>query len=174
MGFSVNFSMGFSISFSIGFSNGFSNGFSMGFSTGFSISRSGSRSTGRSSASAGGGCGGGVLAPASNFAAIEAVEARRVLCVDEDTLRVGDLGASRRLEVLLDSRLCSHGGGFCEALLAAELRSGAGWVGVVGFSGELFGVDGLTVEAEGDWARGVLGRRKGDVRGLLKESGDGL
>jgi len=168
--------MGFSVNFSMGFSNGFSTGFSMSFSTGFSISRSGSRSTGRSSASAGGGGGGGggVLAPVSNFAAIEAVEARRVLCVDEDTLRVGDLGASRRLEVLLGSRLCSHGGGFCEALLAAELRSGAGWVGVVGFSGELFGVDGLTVEAEGDWARGVLGRRKGDVRGLLKESGDGL
>jgi hypothetical protein len=46
-------------------------------------------------------------------------------------------------------------------------------VGVVslGFSGELFGVAGRTVD--GEWLI-ELGRRNGEVRGLLKESGDGL
>ena len=40
-------------------------------------------------------------------------------------------------------------------------------------SGELVGVvDGLTVE--GECVRGVVGRRNGDVRGLLKDSGEGL
>lgn len=58
-----------------------------------------------------------------------------------------------------------------------DFRRGAcrGVLAGVGFSGELPGVVGRAVEGEfpGDWAR-VLGRRKGDVRGLLKDSGDGL
>jgi hypothetical protein len=41
-----------------------------------------------------------------------------------------------------------------------------------GFSGELLGVRGLTVL--GELSRMEPGRRKGDWRGLLKESGDGL
>lgn len=73
----------------------------------------------------------------------------------------------------------SHDGGLWEALLAVDLRRGAGVCkGVlsgVGFSGELLGVVGRAVDGEcpGDCAS-VLGRRKGEVRGLLKESGDGL
>lgn len=42
----------------------------------------------------------------------------------------------------------------------------------VGFSGELVGVEGRTVD--GEWVSGELGRRKGEVRGLLNESGEGL
>jgi hypothetical protein len=40
------------------------------------------------------------------------------------------------------------------------------------FSGELPGVEGRA--ADGEWVRGELGRRKGEVRGLLNESGEGL
>jgi len=69
-------------------------------------------------------------------------------------------------------RVVSHGGGFAEALLVVDWRRGVLCEGVVGFSGEFDGVEGRTVE--GDWARGDAGRRNGDVRGLLKESGEGL
>jgi hypothetical protein len=41
-----------------------------------------------------------------------------------------------------------------------------------GFSGELLGVKGRTVD--GELSRMEPGLRKGDWRGLLKESGDGL
>jgi hypothetical protein len=72
-------------------------------------------------------------------------------------------------------RVFSHEGGFCEALLVADCRRFA-WDGVVGvsfgFSGELFGVDGRTVD--GEPSRMEPGLRKGDWRGLLKESGEGL
>ena len=129
--------------------------------------RSIGRSTGRS--------GGGVLAPPSKRAAMAAVlEGRMVCCVEVETWREGDLGISGSREA---PRVCSQGGGFCDALLAVDLRTGAckGVLPGVGFSGELPGVVGRAVDGEfpGDCVR-VLGRRKGEVRGLLKESGDGL
>lgn len=126
---------------------------------------------------------------------------RTVCCVDEDTFRVGEVGGSG---VAVVPRVVSHAGGLLAASLVFEWRKGecvgvgvspAGFrgelfgvaavgfkaelVGVAaegvapeGFSGELVGVDGLA--AEGECASGVLGRRNGEVRGLLKDSGDGL
>jgi hypothetical protein len=158
-------------------STGFSAGFSAGFSTGFSASLTGSM---------GGDClrkdsGAGVssLAVPSNMAAMEAVlRGRAVLCVVEgalrvgETLRPGEAGGSGVPEV---ARVCSHGGGVCDALAAAVGRRFAceGVVGVsLGFRGELFGVEGRRVE--GDLSRMEPGRRKGDWRGLLKERGEGL
>lgn len=117
-----------------------------------------------------------MLAPPSKRAAIEAVlEALMVCWVDVETWRDGDLGGSGSREA---PRVLSHGGGFCEALLAVDFRSGVcrGVLPGVGFSGLLPGVVGRAVvdgEFPGECAS-VLGRRKGDVRGLLKESGDGL
>lgn len=118
-----------------------------------------------------------MLAPPSKRAAMDAVlEALIVDWVDVETWRVGDLGKSGSREF---ARVVSHAGGFCEALLTVALRKGV-WFGVagllgVGFSGELVGVRGRAVDGEpaGD-CPSVLGRRKGDVRGLLKERGDGL
>jgi hypothetical protein len=118
---------------------------------------------------------GGVLAPPSKRAAMEAVfEARIVCCVDVDTCREGDLGPSGSSDV---PRVFSHEGGLWEALLAADLRRGCctGVTSGVGFSGEVLGVVGRAVDGElpGDCAS-VLGRRKGEVRAVLKDSGDGL
>lgn len=118
--------------------------------------------------------------PPSKRAARDAVlKGRTVAEVDEDTLRVGegmlrvgDVGAS---PVVVVPRVFSHEGGFCEALLVVDCRRFAcdGVVGVsFGFSGELFGVDGRTVDGEA--SRMEPGLRKGDWRGLLKESGEGL
>lgn len=122
---------------------------------------------------------GGVLAPPSKRAAMDAVlDARMVCWVDTEAWREGDLGASGSSE---GARVSSHEGGRCEALLAVCLCRGAdvcsctGVVSGVGFSGELLGVVGRAVEGEfpGDCVR-VLGRRNGEVRGLLNESGEGL
>jgi len=124
---------------------------------------------------------GGVLSlPASNRAASDAVLSGRIVpCVELDTLRVGegmfrvgDGGCSGAVDV---PRVFSHDGGFCEALLAVDCRKVAcdGVVGVsFGFSGELLGVKGRTVD--GEPSRMEPGLRKGDWRGLLKESGEGL
>ena len=102
-----------------------------------------------------------------------------VPCVDEETFLVGDgmflvgdIGASFGVA---EPRVFNHEGGFWEALLVVDCRKCAcdGVVGVsLGFSGELLGVDGRTVE--GEPSRMEPGLRKGDWRGLLKESGDGL
>lgn len=91
-------------------------------------------------------------------------------CVDVDTCRVGEAGASGAVVV---PRVFIHAGGFCEALVVVDCRR-AVCEGVpgVGFSGEVVGVDGRT--AEGECVSGEFGRRKGDVRGLLNESGEGL
>lgn len=114
----------------------------------------------------------------SNFAAREAVfEGSIVCCVDGETWRVGDrrvgdVGASG---AVLVPRVFSHDGGWLEALLAAAFRSGVlDGVGVdaEGFRGDEPGVAGRTVDGEG--GSGEVGRRKGEVRGLLKESGEGL
>jgi hypothetical protein len=82
---------------------------------------------------------------------------------------VGELGGSGDRVIPL---VFSHDGGFCETLLAMEST----WEGVVGvsfgFSGELFGVEGRNVD--GDASLIEPGLRKGDWRGLLKESGEGL
>ena len=91
--------------------------------------------------------------------------------------RVGDVGTSG---VVVVPRVVSHtGGGLLEALKVVawrrgvcEVFSGERFDGVDGLSGELVGVVARTVD--GDGARGDLGRWKGDVRGLLKERGDGL
>jgi hypothetical protein len=98
-------------------------------------------------------------------AAIEAVfEGRMVCCVDEETCREGEGGTSAAAAV---PRVFSHGGGFCEASLVVACRRGVcDGVEGVGFNGELVGVDG---RCDDD-----VGRRKGDVRGLLKDSGEGL
>jgi len=110
-----------------------------------------------------------VLALPSKRAAIEAVfEARMVCCVDVEICLVGEVGASGAVAV---PRVFSHAGGFWEALLVVECRRGV-CKGVAGFSGELVGVDGFTVD--GECVRGEFGRRKGEARGLLKESGEGL
>jgi hypothetical protein len=92
--------------------------------------------------------------------------------VGDGMLRVGEIGASVGVAV---PRVFSHEGGFCEALLVVDCRRVAcdGVVGVsLGFSGELLGVRGRTVE--GEPSRMDPGLRKGDWRGLLKESGEGL
>lgn len=97
---------------------------------------------------------------------------RTVCCVDVDTWRVGDAGASGAVAV---PRVFSHDGGFCDALLVVDWRRFA-WEGVVGVSlglrGELFGVKGRTVD--GEFSLMEPGLRKGDWRGLLNESGEGL
>jgi hypothetical protein len=122
---------------------------------------------------------GGVLAlPPSKRAASDAVlSGRTVACVEAEELRVGegmfrvgDGGSSAVLE-----RLFSHAGGFCEALLAVDCRRVAceGVVGVsFGFSGELLGVKGRTVDGEA--SRIDPGLRNGDWRGLLEKRGEGL
>lgn len=81
--------------------------------------------------------------------------------------------------VVVVPRVVSHaGGGLPEALVVVLRRgvckvfSGERFDGVDGLRGELVGVVARTVD--GDGARGELGRRNGDVRGLLKERGDGL
>jgi hypothetical protein len=125
--------------------------------------------------------GGGVLSlPPSKRAASDAVLSGRIVpCVEFETLRVGDgmfrVGESGGSGAVAVPRVFSHDGGFCEALLAVDCRSVAcdGVVGVsFGFSGELLGVKGRTVD--GELSRMEPGLRKGDWRGLLKESGDGL
>jgi hypothetical protein len=118
--------------------------------------------------------GGGVDAGPSNLAAIDAVlTGLAVCCVDVETWRVGELGGST---LVVDPRVFSHDGGCADALLVVDCRRGAGACeGVdasLGFRGELVGVDGRTVE--GECVNGELGRRKGEVRGLLKDSGEGL
>jgi hypothetical protein len=118
--------------------------------------------------------GGGVALsrPPSNRAASDAVlRGRTVFCDEDDTLRdvsrVGD--GTRKGEVgakscvLVVPRVFSHEGGFCEALLVADWRKFAceGVVGVsFGFSGELLGVEGRTVDGEA--SRIDPGLRKGD------------
>jgi hypothetical protein len=119
--------------------------------------------------------GGGVALsrPPSNRAASDAVlSGRTVLCDEDDTLRdvsrVGD--GTRKGEVgakscvLVVPRVFSHEGGFSEALLVVDWRKFACEKGVVGvsfgFSGELFGVDGRTVDGEA--SRIDPGLRKGD------------
>jgi hypothetical protein len=126
---------------------------------------------------------------------------RTVCCVEADTFRVGEEGGSG---VAVVPRVVSHGGGLLAASLAVVWRNGgwvgvgvkpAGFRGELGgvanvgfrgelvgvatrgvvaeaFRGEVVGVDGLA--AEGEWVSGVLGRRNGEVRGLLKDSGEGL
>jgi hypothetical protein len=155
---------------SAGFSKGVSFSTGANFSTGASLSNDAALSTK-----------GGVLSlPPSNRAASDAVlKGRMVFCVELETLRVGDgmfrvgeMGASVGVAV---PRVFSHDGGFCEALLVVDCRNVA-WEGVVGvsfgFSGELLGVEGRTVDGEA--SRMDPGLRKGDWRGLLKESGEGL
>lgn len=115
----------------------------------------------------------------SNLAAIEAVfDGRTVCCVDEDTFLVGDpiflvgeLGGSATVVV---PRVFSHAGGLLDALLVVDCRRGVcDRVPLPeGFRGELVGVEGRRVE--GECASGELGRRNGEVRELLKDSGEGL
>ena len=85
---------------------------------------------------------------------------------------MGELGGSG---VAVVPRVLSHEGGFGDAGLAAVGRrlTCDGVVGVsLGFSGELFGVEGRRVDGEA--SRIEPGLRNGDWRGLLKESGEGL
>jgi hypothetical protein len=153
-------------------SDGFSYGvnFSTGanFSTGTSFSVDVDRSTN-----------GGVLSlgPSKRAASDAVLSGRTVAVVEADELRVGEgmfrVGDEGGSAVL--ARLFSHGGGFCEAVLAVACRRLAceGVVGVsFGFSGELFGVKGRTVDGEA--SRIDPGRRKGDWRGLLEKRGEGL
>lgn len=130
----------------------------------------------------------------SKRAAMDAVKVlvgRTVACVEEEIWRVasgrdGDVGSST---VWVAPRVFSHDGGLLGSAVPEWTgRTGLDGVGVVsfgGFSGELDGVVscvGLRGEllgvvgrrVEGECVSGVLGRRNGDVRGLLKESGDGL
>jgi hypothetical protein len=90
----------------------------------------------------------------------------------EGMFLVGELGGSGVLAV---PRVFSHEGGFCGALPAVDWRrvTCEGVVGVsFGLRGELLGVVGRSVDGEA--SRIEPGRRKGDWRGLLKESGEGL
>jgi hypothetical protein len=124
---------------------------------------------------------GGVLAlPSSNRAASDAVlSGRTVAAVEYDALRVGEgiFRAGDRGGSAVLARLFSHAGGFCEALLMVACRRLAceGVVGVLsfGFNGELLGVRGRTV-VDGEASRIDPGLRKGDWRGLLEKSGEGL
>ena len=153
-------------------------GRSLGFSNGASLSTGAISSTGADFLMD---SGGGVSSlPPSNLAASDAVlSGRMVPCVDEDTFRVGEgmfrvgeVGGSAGIAVPL---VLSHEGGFCDALLVVDWRRFAceGVVGVsLGLRGELLGVDGRTVD--GELSLMEPGRRKGDWRGLLKESGEGL
>lgn len=110
------------------------------------------------------------FAPSKRAAIAAVFEGRTVFCVEEDTCRVGELGTSGAVGV---PRVFSHDGGFWDALLVVGCRKGV-CVGVlgVGLRGELFGVEGRTVD--GECVRGEFGLRKGDARGLLNESGEGL
>lgn len=121
----------------------------------------------------------------SKRAAREAVLRGRTVCweevdawrVGDATLRVGErfrLGERGGSGVFVVPRVLSHEGWDCVALLFdAWSVDCEGVVGVsFGFKGELFGVNGLTVA--GELSRMEPGRRKGDWRGLLKESGEGL
>ena len=108
-------------------------------------------------------------APSKRAASDAVLLGRTVRSVDVETTLVGDVGASGAFDVPL---VVSHAGGLFDALLIDGLRRGLA-VGVVsrGFNGELVGVEGRSVDGE----RSIeLGRRNGDVRGLLKDSGDGL
>ena len=84
---------------------------------------------------------------------------------------MGEVGGSA---VVVVPRVLSHAGGFCDAVLAVDFRRLVcdGVEVSFGFSGEAPGVEGRTVE--GECVKGELGRRKGEVRGLLKDSGEGL
>ena len=105
-------------------------------------------------------------APSKRDASIVAgVEARTGVFGVAGEARAGDGGSAGVV-----SRVLSHDGGFADALLVVDFRSGV-CDGEDGFRDELLGVDGRTVDGD---ASGELGRRKGDVRGLLKDSGDGL
>ena len=113
------------------------------------------------------------LAPSKRAAIAEVFDGRTVFCEDEEeTCRVGEPGALGKVVV---PRVFNHGGGLAEALLVVDCRNGVCCEGVAGvcLGGELLGVVGRTV-VEGECVRGELALRKGDVRGLLKESGDGL
>lgn len=104
---------------------------------------------------------------------------RTVACVEDEMLRVGEeafregeRGASGTVAV---PRVFSHDGGLCEAFPTVDWRrfSCEGVVGVsFGLRGELFGVVGFNVDGEASLME--PGLRKGDWRGLLKESGEGL
>lgn len=134
--------------------------------------------------------GGGVAAGAAAGGGVEAlaaakeeeargVDGRGLEGVLMDSLRVGEAGSG----VAVVPRVVSQEGGLrvVESPLGVELRRGD--CATRGFSGEkpegvegrrgeeAVGVAARTVEGE---ARGELGRRKGEVRGLLKESGEGL
>lgn len=93
--------------------------------------------------------------------------------VGEGMLREGEVGESGAADV---ARVFSHEGGFCGGRPMDEGRRRAAGEPVSGVSlglrGELFGVEGRSVL--GDCGRMEPGRRKGDWRGLLKESGEGL
>jgi hypothetical protein len=149
-----------------------------GFSIGFELSTGGDgfrneRGAGVSS-----------FAPPSNFAAMDAVlRGRTVCCVEEETCRVGEMFRAGERALVGEEggsgdrvipRVFSQAGGFCDALLAMESR--LTWEGVVGvsfgFKGELFGVEGRSVD--GDASLTEPGLRKGDWRGLLKDRGEGL
>lgn len=99
---------------------------------------------------------------------------RRVGAVEELVIcgRVGEVGRSG---VVVVPRVESQAGGGLFVVWRSGVLvvfSGERPDGVEGFRGELVGVVARTVEGEG--TRGELGRRKGEVRGLLKERGDGL
>lgn len=178
MGFSIGFSIGFSKSFSAGLSKDLLNVFSGDFANGDVL------------------IGGGELGPGlwlSKRAAREAVRlvvGRTVPCVDEEILRVGeglvgDFGGSAAVAA---PRVFSQVGGLLGSAVPVD-RGRAGLVGVgvisFGFNGELVGVASCVAlrgevlgvvgrRVEGECVSGVLGRRNGEVRELLKESGDGL
>lgn len=159
------------LSYGVNFSAGFSNGVDFSASAIFTGDNfSGTRSLDDIDLSTNGGV--GLSRPPSNRAASDAVLRGRIVpCVDEDALRdesrvgdgmfrVGEAGASA---VLVVPRVFSHEGGFCEALLVVDWRRFAceGVVGVsFGFSGELLGVNGRTVDGEA--SRIDPGLRKGD------------
>lgn len=113
--------------------------------------------------------GGGVYSlPPSNFAAIDAVFKGRTVCCEEvDTFRAGEamfrVGELSGSGVVAVPRVFSHDGGFCEALLVVDWRRVAceGVVGVsLGLRGELFGVEGRSVDGEPSLIE--PGLRKGD------------
>lgn len=127
------------------------------------------------------------LAVPSNMAAIDAVLRGRPVpwAVGGGALRVGETwrpGEAGGSGVPDRVRVCSHGGGFCDAGPVAGAGAAAaagrrfaceGVLGVsLGLRGELFGVEGRRVEGEASLME--PGRRKGDWRALLKDSGEGL
>lgn len=145
-----------------------STGFSIGLSTGLT-------------GPAGGDClrkerGAGVssLAAPSNMAAMDAVLRGRPVpwAVGGGALRVGETwrpGEAGGSGVPDRVRVCSQGGGFCDA---GPVAAAGAVVVSLGLSGELLGVEGRRVEGEASLME--PGRRKGDWRALLKDSGEGL